>query len=88
MSNYPNMSYCMCENTLLAIKQITEAMEHEGPMFLREMNRTERRAFEELFHYCESFLTLSEELQEELEQEESDGQPDEAQEWADFDPDC
>ena len=88
MSNYPNMSYCMCENTLLAIKQITEAMEHEGPMFLREMNRTERRAFEELFHYCESFLTLSEELQEEVERDEYDGQPDEAQEWADFDPDC
>ena len=88
MSNYPNMSYCMCENTLLALKQITEAMESEGPMFLREMNRDERRALEELFHYCESFLTLSEELQEELEQEERDGQPDEAQEWHDFDPDC
>ena len=88
MSNYPNMSYCMCNNTLLALKQITEAMESEGPMFLREMHRDERRAFEELFHYCESFLTLSEELQEELEQEERDGQPDEAQEWQDFDPDC
>ncbi len=85
MSNYPNMSYCMCENTLLALKQVLDAMESEGPMFLREMNRTERRAFEELFHYCESFLTMSEELQEELER---DGQPDEAQEWADFDPDC
>ena len=88
MSNYPNMSYCMCENTLLALKQVLEAMESEGPMFLREMNRDERRAFEELFGYCESFLTMSEELQEELEQEERDGQPDEAQEWADFDPDC
>jgi hypothetical protein len=52
------------------------------------MNRTERRAFEELFHYCESFLTMSEELQEEYEREERDGQPDEAQEWADFDPEC
>jgi len=60
-------------------------MQEEGPMFLREMNRTERRAFEELFHYCESFLTMSEELQEEAER---DGQPDEAQEWYDFDPDC
>ncbi len=88
MSNYPNMSYCMCENTLLALKQVLDAMESEGPMFLREMNRTERRAFEEMFHYCESFLTMSEELQEELEREERDGQPDEAQEWADFDPDC
>ncbi len=85
MSNYPNMSYCMCENTLLALKQVLDAMQDEGPMFLREMNRQERRAFEELFHYCESFLTMSEELQDEVER---DGQPDEQQEWADFDPDC
>jgi len=32
-------------------------------------------------------MNLSEELQDELEQE-GDGQPDEAQEWYDFDPDC
>jgi hypothetical protein len=88
MSNYPNMSYCMNENTLAALKQVLDAMQEEGPQFLRELNRTERRAFEELFHYCESFLTMSEELQEELEAEERDGQPDEAQEWESFDPDC
>lgn len=88
MSNYPNMSYCMCENTLLALKQVLDTMQEEGPMFLREMNRTERRAFEELFGYCESFLTMSEELEDELRREEYDGQPNEAQEWADFDPDC
>ena len=89
MSNYPNMSYCMCENTLLAIKQITEAMENEGPMFLKDLSRGERRAYEELFQYCESFLTLAEELEDELERDsEWDGQPDEQQEWADFDPDC
>jgi hypothetical protein len=88
MSNYPNMSYCMNENTLSALKQVLDAMQEEGPQFLRELNRTERRAFEELFHYCESFLTMSEELQEEYEQEERDGQPDEAQEWESFDPDC
>ena len=88
MSNYPNMSYCMNENTLLALKQVLDTMEEEGPMFLKEMNHTERRAFEELFHYCESFLTMSEELVEQEEQEQRDGQPDEAQEWADFDADC
>ena len=88
MSNYPNMSYCMCENTLLAMKQIVEAMNNEGPMFLRELNRDERRAFEQLFNVCEDFMQLSEELQAELEREELDGQPDEAQEWADFDPEC
>jgi len=88
MSSYPNMSYCMNENTLLAMRQIVNAMNEEGPQFLREMSRTERRAFEELFSTCEDFMSLSEELQEEFEQEERDGQPDEAQEWADFDSDC
>jgi len=80
MSNYPNMSYCQFENTLLALKQVLDTMEDEGPMFLKEMSRTERRAFEELFGYCKSFLTLSEELEDEMSREEYDGQPDEAQE--------
>ena len=88
MSNYPNMSYCMCNNTLLALKQIVDTMQDEGPMFLRELSREERRSFEALFTMCEDFMTMSEELQEEFEREERDGQPDEAQEWHDFDPDC
>ncbi len=89
MSNYPNMSYCMCENTLLALRQVLSAMEYEGPMFLREMNKDELRAYKELFNACEGFLTAAEELEDEMERErEYDGQPDEAQEWADFDPDC
>ena len=88
MSNYPNMSYCMCENTLLALRQVVEAMNEEGPQFLRELSREERRAFQELFNTCEDFMNLSEELQAEAEREEYDGQPDEAQEWHDFDPDC
>ena len=87
MSNYPNMSYCMCNNTLLGMKQIVDAMNDEGPMFLREMSRDERRAFEAMFDMCEAFMTMTEEL-EYAERQERDGQPDEAQEWADFDPDC
>jgi hypothetical protein len=63
----------MCENTLLALKQVLDAMQNEGPMFLQDMNRTERRAFEELFGYCESFLTMSEELQDEYEREVREG---------------
>jgi hypothetical protein len=31
MSNYPNMSYCMNENTLAALKQVLDAMQEEGP---------------------------------------------------------
>ena len=87
MSNYPNMSYCMCENTLLAMRQVVEAMESEGVEFLRDLNRTERRAFEELFDVCQSFMSMTEELEYD-ERQEADGQPDEAQEWHDFDPDC
>ena len=87
MSDYPNMSYCMCNNTLIALKQVINTMREEGPQFLRELSSDERRAFSELFNACEDFMNLSEELQDEYEQE-YDGQPDEAQEWHDFDPDC
>lgn len=88
MSNYPNMSYCQCENTLLALRQVVQAMQYEGVGFIHEMSREEKRAFLDLFSTCEDFMTLSEELQDEAEREGYDGQPDEAQEWHDFDPDC
>ena len=88
MSNYPNMSYCMNHNTLLAMRQIVDAMRDEGPQFLRELSQDERRAFQELFNTCEDFLTLSEEMEVYDSEREWDGQPDEAQEWHDFDPDC
>jgi hypothetical protein len=55
----------MCENTLLAMRQIVNAMKEEGPMFLHDMSREERRAFEALFNTCEDFMTMSEILQEE-----------------------
>jgi hypothetical protein len=58
----PNMSYCMCENTLLAMRQIINAMVDEGPMFLHDLSRSERESFEELFHACESFMNLADEL--------------------------
>jgi hypothetical protein len=73
MSNYPNMSYCMCENTLLALNQVMDAMADEGPAFLVDLNRTEARAYQELFNACEAFMRLAEELEEgrkELEEEE------------------
>jgi hypothetical protein len=75
----------MCENTLAAMNQIVNAMNDEGPAFLKEMSREERRAFQELFNVCEDFMSLSEDLQDAAER---DGQPDESQEWESFDPDC
>ena len=52
--NYPNMSYCMCENTLHALQQVLEAMQ-EDPAFMEDMSRDERYAFQELFCACEDF---------------------------------
>ena len=89
MSNYPNMSYCMCENTLLAMRQVINAMQEQGPDFLRELSRDEQRAFRELFNACEEYMAVAEELEEEAGYAcESDGQPDELTEWNSFDPDC
>jgi transcription termination factor NusB len=87
---YPNMSYCMCENTLAAMRQIMTAMREEGVDFLMDMSSDERRAFQELFNTCEDFMTASEQLQEEYEEyaREMDDTVSEQQEWADFDPDC
>ena len=66
MSNYPNMSYCQCENTLSALHQVLNNMEDGGAEFVQRMSREERRAFQELFNACEAFLELSEQIQEEL----------------------
>ena len=59
---YPKMSYCMCENTLLALRQVINAMKNEGPMFLQDMSRSERESFEEIFNACETFINLADEL--------------------------
>jgi hypothetical protein len=66
MSNYPNMSYCMNENTLLALRQVIEAMREGGPMFITDLSSWERQAFQELFNACEDFTSIAEELEAEV----------------------
>jgi hypothetical protein len=51
-----------------------------------DLSHDELRAFHNLKHLCEQFLEGAEDL--ESADYEHDGQPDEAQEWHDFDPDC
>ena len=62
--SYPNMSYCQCENTLLALRQVLGNIEEQGAEFLHDMSKEERRAFYELFHACESFVEQAGELTE------------------------
>jgi hypothetical protein len=61
---YPNMSYCMCENTVLALRQVMGEMEDAGSLteFVAEMSRSEKQAFQELFNLCESFIRMTEDM--------------------------
>ncbi len=62
--NYPNMSYCMCENTVLALRQVMGEMEEFGSLteFVADLNRSEKQAFQELFNLCESFVKMTEDM--------------------------
>jgi Ran GTPase-activating protein (RanGAP) involved in mRNA processing and transport len=79
-----NMSYCMFENTMNDLRHCVEAMDNADSMSELDLSRTEKAAYEYMRELCQNFLDCA----ERLEQEEADGQPDEAQEWADFDPEC
>lgn len=48
MTDYPNMSYCMCNNTLAAMEQVMDAMEDVD--FIEDLNPDELRAFNEIVH--------------------------------------
>ena len=62
--NYPNMSYCMCENTVLALRQVMGEMQEFGSLteFVADLNRSEKQAFQELFNLCESFVKMTEDM--------------------------
>lgn len=66
--SYPNMSYCMFQNTRTAMQQLLGAMEEEGAALLTDMSAEERRAMGELFNQCEAYVELAQDLQTEFEE--------------------
>ena len=57
---YPNMSYCMCQNTLLALRQVIgEMSDTDRSEFLHQMSSEEKTAFEDLHFACKDFLTVT-----------------------------
>jgi hypothetical protein len=54
------------------MRQVINAMNKQGADFLGEMGREERHAYEALFSLCEDFMTASEELTEQAENEYDD----------------
>ena len=69
MTNYPNMSYCQCQNTLQSLFQVMQSMEGGGVEFVKDMGREERRAYQELYHACEAFMRDADILEQDLVEE-------------------
>lgn len=62
MSNYPNMSYCMFENTNLAMEQITLALQEASSLKDLDLSRSEVRASEELYQACQAYIQMMDSL--------------------------
>lgn len=67
MSNYPNMSYCMCNNTLMALDQILDEMDKKGDVdFVRDLSQDELRDFNELAFIAKMFAKRAEKAADQL----------------------
>lgn len=64
MNDYPNMSYCMFQNTLGAMAQINEFLANAQGEDVTDISKDELRAMMELFNECESFLNLADDFME------------------------
>ena len=82
-----NMSYCRFENTSNDLRDCVDAMEEAYDMADLDLSKTELSSLKYMRDLCERFLEETERLLN-AESEDFDGQPDEAQEWESFDPDC
>ncbi len=69
MTNFPNMSYCMAQNTREAVQQLIDAMEEQGVELLEDMSRPERLSFELLVTMAEEFHSIAQDLLEAAEQD-------------------
>ncbi len=68
MSNYPNMSYCMFENTQMAMDQLATFLQEADQDDMLDMSKSELRAMRELVGYCEQYLRLVEDFDDKRQQ--------------------
>lgn len=54
-SRYPNMSYCMNENTVAALQQIIDHMDEDPENFIKDLNGSEFHSFQRLYEMCKEF---------------------------------
>ena len=61
MTDYPNMSYCMCNNTEAAFNQIMDAMDEQGDVnFVKDLSMDELRSFNEIAFMARRFAQRAE----------------------------
>lgn len=65
--DYPNMSYCMFNNTVDALNQILEAINDariDGGVveFFNGLSREERRNMQHLYNLCEEYMQVAEDI--------------------------
>ena len=80
-----NMSYCRFENTSNDLQDCVYTMDDAYTLADLDLSKTEMRSMQRMRELCQEFLDHYERLEQ---TDEFDGQPDEMQEWHDFDPDC
>jgi hypothetical protein len=68
MSNYPNMSYCMYENTQLAMDQLATFLQEADQDDMLDISKSELRAMRELVGYCEQYIRLVEDFDDRRQQ--------------------
>jgi hypothetical protein len=83
----PNMSYCRFQNTSQDLRDCVDVLQEAYDLPELDLSREELSSLKWMRELCEQFLEESERLLN-AESEDFDGQPDEAQEWHDFNPDC
>ena len=62
--SYPNMSYCMFENTTLAMRQILGALVEAESKEDLDLNQYEKPAYDRLKELCEEIIYEMERLEE------------------------
>ena len=82
-----NMSYVRFENTANDLRDCVDAMQEASDLPEMDLSTSERNSMDWMRDLCERFLEEHDRLMA-SESEDFDGQPDEAQELHDFDPDC
>jgi len=81
MSNYPNMSYCMFQNTQMAMDQLAEFMQEADMDEVLDISKDELRAMRELVGYCEQYIRLAEEFEAKREEMLASFEEDEMEEF-------